>query len=701
MADQKHVPYVPVTMEMAEFTLRAVVIGLPLAVILGMANAYLGLKAGMTIAATYPAAVIGMALLRIFKGSILEENITRTVGSIGESVAAGAIFTIPAFMIAGVWTGEFMSVTHYLQATAIMLVGGFIGILFVTILRRVMVEDRDLPFPESVAASEIHKAGRGGKSGAKFLFSAMGIGAAIQFFKEFKLFASKGEAFVAFKEKLLGINGASGAQAGGGALISTPGVSPAYMGVGYIIGPQLAALNFTGGLLAWGLFVPLLLYFLGPSLYQQVVDALAKNPNLIGDLLGKEFVQPFLANPNPAQYSDKIWILLATNVWSKIVRPIAIGGMLMSAAYTLYRMRASLITGIGRAIKDIRRAAHGTTAEDRTEHDLPFKWVFAGIGVCSVATFFIYLYFCGDVLASVIATVVMIIAGFFFAAVSGYLVGLIGSSNNPISGLTISTLIVAAVLMVALGVKGAAGVAAVLGVAAVICVSAAVAGEMLQDLKVGHILGGTPWKMQVGDFLGVILSAAVMFIPLWILHQGDINQGGTGLGGAQYPAPQASLMAILAKGITMGDMAWPLIIVGILMAIGFILLRVKSPMLVCVGMYLPLETSFAIFIGGLIRGIADKIVARRKFNEAQAARVENVGVLIAAGLIAGEALIGLFFAFLAVMEIPVPSIFTQDGSMLSFLPSLLVFVLVGWLLTKIPTGNAGSPDEPAPPRAMA
>jgi OPT family oligopeptide transporter len=701
MAEQKHVPYVPVTMEMPEFTLRAIVIGLPLAVILGMANAYLGLKAGMTIAATYPAAVIGMALLRIFKGSILEENITRTVGSIGESVAAGAIFTIPAFMISGVWTGEFMSLEHYLQATAIMLVGGFIGILFVTILRRVMVEDRELPFPESVAASEIHKAGRGGKSGAKFLFSAMGIGAAIQFFKEFKLFASKGEMFVAFKDKLLGINSAAGTQAGGGALISTPGVSPAYMGVGYIIGPQLAALNFTGGLLAWGLFVPLLLYFIGPALYQQIVDALAKNPQLIKDLLDKQYWDVFLKSGNPSVVSEQLWISVANSVWSKVVRPIAIGGMLMSAGYTLYKMRASLISGISRAVGDIKRAAHETAATDRTEQDLPFKWVFAGIALFSVATFFIYLYFAGDIVAALVATIVMIIAGFFFAAVSGYLVGLIGSSNNPISGLTISTLIVAAILMVALGVKGVAGVAAVLGVAAVICVAAAVAGEMLQDLKVGHILGGTPWKMQVGDFLGVIVSAAVMFIPLYILHQGDLNQGGTGLGGANYPAPQASLMAILAKGIVQGDMAWPLIIVGMLMAVGFILVKVKSPMLVCVGMYLPLETSFAIFIGGVIRGIADLIVKRRKFNEAQSARVENVGVLLAAGLIAGEALIGLFFAFLAVMEIPVPAFFKQTGSMVQFLPSLLVFVFIGWLMTKIPTANAGSPDEPAPPRAMA
>jgi len=674
MSEQKRfVPFVSPETNMAEFTIRALVIGLIMSVVLGAANAYLGLKAGMTIAATYPAAVIGMAVLRIFKGSILEENFARTVGSIGESVAAGAIFTIPAFMIAGVWQ-EFWSLQHYLEATAIMFVGGVVGILFVTILRRVMVEDTELPFPESVAASEIHKAGRSGKSGAKFLFWAMGLGALIQILKQVQFFAASWEKFIYFAKQKLTFSSGASVEASGGALLSTPGVSPAYMGVGYIIGPNLAALNFTGGLLAWGLFVPLLLYFLGP-----------------------ELLASLQAN-GVTEVTDETWIGLANQVWRSIVRPIAIGGMLMSAAYTLYRMRKSLGAGLSRAIGDVKKAAAGSSHEEiRTEKDLPFKWVFIGIILASIGTFIIYYYFAGDTVAALVATLVMIVAGFFFAAVSGYLVGLIGSSNNPISGLTISTLIIAAILMVALGVKGMPGIAAVLGVAAVICVAAAVAGEMLQDLKVGHILGGTPWKMQVGDLFGILLSSAVMFFPLLILHQGDINTGGTGLGGKAYPAPQASLMAILAKGIVGGDMAWPLIIVGILMAIGFILLKVKSPMLVCVGMYLPLETSFAIFIGGLIKGILDKIAERRKLNDAQKARTENNGVLLASGLIAGEALVGLLFAFFAVVEIKTPVIFESP----SFLISLLVFVVVGYILISTPLKNAGRPDEPAPPSAMA
>ena len=669
----RHRPYVPVETDMAEFTARALIIGLVMCVVLGAANAYLGLKAGMTIAATYPAAVIGMALLRLVKGSILEENFARTVGSIGESVAAGAIFTLPAFFIAGIWT-EFYTTGHYIQSTLIMLAGGVLGIMFVALLRRVMVEDVELPFPESVAAAEIHKAGQKGGTGAKFLFGAMGVGAVIQALAQFNVFAITWQKFVAFAKATIDLRATGRVTGQSGILLSSPGVSPAYMGVGYIIGPKLASLNFSGGLLAWGLFVPILTYFIGPTLMP--ADATAA------------------AQPD--------WVAMANNVWRYIVRPIAIGGMLMSAAFTLFRMRKSLATGIGRSISDVKKAATGEVAEVRTEQDLKFTHVMVGILATGVLTFFIYNYFVGNVGAALTATLVMIVAGFFFAAVSGYLVGIIGSSNNPISGLTLSTLLIAALLMVALGQHGQPGVAAVLGVAGVVCVSAAVAGEMLQDLKVGHILGGTPWKMEIGDLIGVAAAAAVMFFPIVILHQGDINQGGTGLGGANFPAPQASLMALLSQGIVSGQMAWPLIIVGMLMGLGLILMQVRSPMLVSVGMYLPLGTTFAIFLGGVIKGIMEMVGARHQHNAAQKARAENVGVLLAAGLIAGEALIGLLFAGLAVADIDYGNWLknTFGFEPLKFYVSLLVFVAIGWILVQIPLRNAGSPDEPAPPSAV-
>lgn len=642
---KKFVPFVSSETNMAEFTIRALIIGLVLAVVLGAANAYLGLKAGMTIAATYPAAVIGMAIIKLFKGTILEENFARTVGSIGESIAAGAIFTLPAFFIAGIWD-PFFTPGNYIISAAIMVAGGVLGIMFVALLRRVMVEDVELPFPESVAAAEIHKAGQHGGSGSKFLFNAMGVGALIQALGQFKLFATSADGLISLSK--------------GNILFRSPDVSPAYMGVGYIIGPRLASLNFSGGVIAWGLLAPIIAYF--------------KFGN------------------TPMEGQD--WAGTIVQVWRDYVRPIAIGGMLVGAAFTLWRMRKNLIAGISRSIGDVKKAASGGHVVDRIEKDIAFKWVMIGILATAVLTFIIYEFFAQNLVAAFIATVVMIIAGFFFAAVSGYLVGIIGSSNNPISGLTLSTLVVAALLMVVLGMTGTQGVAAVLGVAAVVCVSAAVAGEMLQDLKAGHILGGTPWKMQIGDLIGIAVSATVMFIPLIILHEGDIKMGGTGFGGEKLPAPQASLMAILSKGIVAGEMEWILIFTGMLMGVGFILMNIKSPMLVSVGMYLPLGTTFAIFVGGLIKGAVEMVNAKKKFNDAQKSRVENTGILLAAGLIAGEALIGLLFAGFAFFEISLFHIFEAP----SFYISLLVFALIAWYLIRIPVKNAGSPDQPAPPQ---
>jgi putative OPT family oligopeptide transporter len=681
-------PYVSADKNLKEFTVRALLIGLFLAVLLGAANAYLGLKAGMTIAATYPAAVLGMALLRLFKdNNIIEENFTRTVGSIGESVAAGAIFTLPAFLIAGVWSPEFFgSFGGYLKSTVIMMVGGIVGILFVTLLRRVMVEDPELKFPESVAASEIHKAGRGGSTGAKYLFYAMGIGGFIELLKGFNLLAAQWQKFSAFASKVIPRTGIGenfkGVATGGGFLFKTPSLSPAFLGVGYIIGPRLAALNFAGGVLSWGLFVPLLTLMLAPQYA----------PSVAAGLLS--------------------WADVSTAIFQNIVKTVAIGGMLMSAAFTLFRMRKSLIGGIRRSVDDVKKAASSQQATLRTDKDINIKIVFAGLVGMSVVTFFVYWWFMGfnqaNFAPALVAALVMLVAGFFFAAVSGYLVGLIGSSNNPISGLTLSTLVIAAILMVILGAKGIPGVTAVLAVAGVICVSAAVAGEMLQDLKVGHILGGTPWKMQVGDLIGVVISAMVMWIPLFILNAGDLKMAALkgykgGFGGEVLAAPQAGLMAKLSQGIVGGEMVWPLIVVGILMAVGFILVQVKSPMLVCVGMYLSFETVAAIFVGGIIRWVVDTLIARRKYNENQKSRIENRGVLLASGLIAGEALIGLVFAAIAFFnDGRVPNLGEKffNVSQPSYLISVAIFVGLGYLLVKLPLGNAGDPNEPAAPAVM-
>jgi len=670
---KKYQPYVPENMEMKEFTLRALLLGLVMTVVLGAANAYLGLRAGITIAATYPAAVIAMAVLRAWKGSLLEENIARTAGSIGESVAAGAIFTIPAFLLARAWT-SFRPADAYWKSTALIMVGSILGVLFISLVRRVMVEDPELPFPESVAAAEIHKAGQRGAQAAKYLFWNIGVGGLVYMLGRFGLFAADKDfhplvGTLGHSQVRLGTAGSTNLVAAGGtSMFAAPSVSPAYLGVGYIIGLRLAALQFAGGVLAWGLMVPLLIFFLGPQLKQYL----------------------------PSDTPDH-WAAIAAAVWRFIVRPIAVGGMLVGAAYTLFKMRQSLTAGLGKAFSDLRQTADQRAKLSRTEQYMSSKVVFGLIVLMFVLMCFLYIHISGLVGPAVLAAVVMIFVGFFFATVSGNLVGFIGSSNNPISGLTLSTLLIAALLMVALGVSGNSGVAAVLGVAAVVCVSSAVAGELLQDFKVGYILGGTPRRIQMAELIAVVVASLVMYWPLMLLHEANIKAGGIGFGDRQLSAPQAGLMATLAMGIVGGEMPWPLVVVGIFMGIGLIMMQVRSPMLVAVGMYLPFETTFAIFLGGVFRTLGDWLAKRRGFNHAQMARVENAGVLTASGLIAGEAVLGLVWA--ALQFAPAwarPQVFKEP----SYLAGVAVMIGLAVLMIRLPLSSAGDPKEPAPPVAM-
>src|SRR5712671_4364632 len=669
---RKHRPYVPETMEMKELTFRAIFLGLILTVILGAANAYLGLRAGITIAATYPAAVIAMAVLRAWKGSLLEENIARTAGSIGESVAAGAIFTIPAFLLAKAWT-SFRPADAYWKSTALIMVGSILGVLFISLVRRVMVEDPELPFPESVAAAEIHKAGQRGAQAAKYLFWNIGVGGVVYLLGRFGLFAADKDfhpvvGTLGHSQVRLGTTGSSTLlPAGGTSMFAAPSVSPAYLGVGYIIGLRLASLQFAGGVLAWGLMVPVLIFFLGPQVKQYL----------------------------PADTPDN-WAAVAAGVWRFIVRPIAVGGMLVGSAYTLFNMRKSLTAGLGKAFSDLRQTADQRAKLSRTEQYMSSKAVFGLIALMFVLMCGLYVHISGLVWPAILAAVVMLIVGFFFATVSGNLVGFIGSSNNPISGLTLSTLLIAALLMVSLGVSGGKGVAIVLGVAAVVCVSSSVAGELLQDFKVGYILGGTPRNIQITELIAVVVASLVMYFPLMILYQGNINMGGTGFGDKALTAPQAGLMASLAQGIVGGDMAWPLVVTGILLGIAMIMFKVKSPMLVAIGMYLPISITSAIFVGGVVRWITDSAARRRGCNEAQQARIENVGILTASGLIAGEALMGLVIATFRFFEWPLPKIFESP----SYLFGFAIIVMLGVLLVRMPLANAGRPEEPAPPSAM-
>ena len=673
----KHRPFVPETMQMREFTLRAVLIGLVMTVVLGAANAYLGLRAGITIAATYPAAVIGMAVLRAWKGSVLEENIARTAGSIGESVAAGAIFTLPAFLLSGAWAS--FGLKDYWKATALLMVGSILGVLFISLVRRVMVEDPELVFPESVAASEIHKAGQRGAQAAKYLFWNIGIGGVVYILGKFGLFAADQDIHFAVgnlghSQVRLGTTATANAlPVGGASVVAAPSVSPAYLGVGYIIGLRLASLQFAGSVLAWGLMVPFFMYFLGPQL--------------------KSFI--------PADTPDD-WATMAAAVWRFVVRPIAVGGMLVGAAYTLFKMRASLTSGIGKAFADLRQTAAQRAQLSRTEQYMGSKTVFGLIAVMFVLMCFLYVHVSGLLWPAILAAVVMIIVGFFFATVSGNLVGFIGSSNNPISGLTLSTLLIAALLMVALGVSGTSGVAAV------VCVSSAVAGELLQDFKVGYILGGTPRKIQIAELIAVVVASLVMYLPIMLLYRANIRSGGIGFGDRQLSAPQAGLMATLAQGIVGHNMPWPLVVVGVFFGIALIMMQVKSPMLVAVGMYLPFETTFAIFVGGVFRSLGDWVAKRRGFNGAQMARVENAGILTSSGLIAGEAILGLLWAGLQFAPQWMTAWVGPDGQKYPIIfhhPSYLIggmVVLAGLagLMIFLPITAAGDPNEPAPPTAI-
>jgi len=645
-------PYVPPEKEMKELTFKSLSLGVILAMILGSANAYLGLKAGMTVAATFPAAVIAMAVLRVFKGNILEENIARTTASVGEALAAGAIFTIPAFVISGVWD-EF----NYWESTMLMLVGGILGVLLITVLRKTLVEDNSLPFPESQACSEIVKAGQGGRTGAKYVMATLGLGALIEVFKNpngITLIKDSVKGFWQFglsKINMLNGNGdvVAAIKQKGGFLVESPTASPAFLGVGYIIGFRLSAITFSGGVFGWIFLMPIVLFL------------------MYGDL-------------SPLVSDGGNWVQVAKTAYNATVKPIAVGGMLVGAFYTLFKMRSSLLQGIGKGFRDIKAAKSGTKKEAiRTEKDLPFDQVLVAFGVIFLAMIFLYSAFTHDFGSAIVAALVMAFAAFVFAAVAGYLVGVIGSSSNPISGLTLSTLLIAAILMVLIGMKGDSGVIAALAIASVVCVVAGVAGDMMQDLKVGQLLGGTPWKMELGELVGVVFAAAIMIFPIMLLHEAN------GIGSDALPAPQAGLMAMISKGIIGGEMAWPLVIAGMFFAIGLILIEAPSPMLIAVGMYLPFNTTFAIFVGGVIKYTVDKMAEKHVQNNADREVVNNTGLLLASGLVAGEALVGIILAAFVAGGISLKNVFGIPAEFEGYwILGVLIFAALGYVLIRYP-----------------
>jgi putative OPT family oligopeptide transporter len=652
----------------AEMTVKAVVVGLLLALVFGAANAYLGMKAGQTIAATIPAAVIAIAVFRLpgLRGGVLEQNIVRTAASVGEALVAGAIFTVPAFMMVEIggqrlWT-DLRS--HYWQSALILLVGGLIGVFFIVVLRRPLCVESDLPFPESVASAEVVKAGEQGSDAPRYVFGAMGFAALLQILKSDKglqVFREYSEGFLAFprsvvqhfnfQKKPIGDVGHTG-----GVWWSTPNLSPALIGIGYIIGPELASINVAGGIIAWWMLIPLLLFF-----------------------------DPDLAHRAGAAQGAS-WDVLSYSVWYNIVRPIAVGTMLVGACHTMFRMRGSIAQSVAGAFGAGRRGGRAAAQVDRTDRDIPVQYLVGGTAVLVIAVTAIYYGFTGSWGAAIVAALVMTIAGFLLSAVGGYLVGLVGSSNQPLSGLTLSALVLSALVMIAIGAKGLSGVAAVLGVASVVACACSVSGSLIQDLKAGHLLGGTPWKMQVVEILAVALLSVFLMAPIVALHEANLATGG--IGGRALPAPQAGLMAQLAKGIVGGQMAWGLIGIGAAFGIALILCGARAPMLIAVGMYLPFDTSAAIFVGGALKWVADRMGSR--FEAGTRARMEERGTLLASGLIAGEAIMGILLAVTFLSGIASFTRVLTGHDELAFFPSLggalslLGFAAVAYLLVRVP-----------------
>ena len=648
MSDKSFKPYVSPEQSMKEISFKAIFLGIIMAIILGAANAYIGLLVGMTVAATFPAAVIAMAVLKPFKGTVLEENLARTTGAVGEALAAGAIFTIPAFLMTGVWT-KF----DVFKSSLLMLVGGVLGVFLIILIRRTLVEDADLPFPESVACAEMVKTGQKSGSNAKYMFWAMGLGGLIEFFTSENgvqvikpyvrsVFKIPGLSRISFLNSENNLIHKSAESIKGRMFIESPAANAAMTGVGYIIGPKLAALTFSGGVLGWLFLMPFMLFISGD----------------LGNIVSK---------------FDGSWTDMAISAYNAQIKPIAVGAMLIGAFYTLFKMRKSLITGIGRSISDVKKTkGENVTEIPRTEKDLPFPIIIISIVAMIIPMIFLYNMFTHNIGSSLVSALVMIVMGLLFAAVAGYLVGIIGSSSNPISGLTLTTLLIAALMMVLLGQTGKSGIAAVLGVAAVVCCVAGVAGDMIQDWKVGHILGGTPWRMQIGGLIGVVAAALTLTFSLQLLHN------TMRIGSDALPAPQAGLMATMAQGIVGGEMAWPLVIAGMLLAIVLILIGSPSPMLIAVGMYLPFRATSCLFFGGVIKYFLESRANKKNPTAKGKETLQSIGLLLASGLIAGQAILGIITAALKGAKVTMPKSLNNPWL------ALIIFFILGFILIYFP-----------------
>ena len=619
-------PYIPAEKITPELTVTSIVMGIILAVVFGAANAYLGLRVGMTVSASIPAAVISMGVIRVImkKDSILESNVVQTVGSAGESLAAGAIFTLPALFL---WAAEgVMEKPGILEITIIALIGGLLGVFFMVPLRNALIvkEHGILPYPEGQACAEVLLAGEEGGANATTVFAGMGIAAAFKFVID-GLKAVPSEVSLRFK----GFAGEVGTQ-----------IYPAVMSVGYICGPKISSYMFAGGLVSWMVLIPLIVLFGGESILYPGTKTIAEI------------------------YAESG----ASGIWGSYIRYIGAGALAAGGIISLIKSLPLIVSTFADAMKSLKGGV-GSASTKRTEQDLNMKIV---LGAILVLTLLVWLV--PAIPVSLVGAIIVVIFGFFFATVSSRMVGLVGSSNNPVSGMAIATLLIATLILKITGDNGAHGMQGAIAIGSIICIVAAISGDTSQDLKTGYLLGSTPKKQQIGEIIGVVASAFAIGGVLYLLD------AAWGFGSEQLGAPQATLMKMIIEGVMNGNLPWGLVFVGVFLAIVIEILGI--PVLpFAIGVYLPVQLNACIMVGGIIRLIFDKMKKEEKEKEA----IITDGVLYCSGMIAGEGLVGILLAVFAVIGIDgvidISGVLNLSAGVANVL-SLVVFALMILCLLK-------------------
>ena len=589
-------PYIPAEKVTPELTVTSVIMGCILAVIFGAANAYLGLRVGMTVSASIPAAVISMGVIRVIlrRNSILESNMVQTIGSAGESLAAGAIFTMPALFL---WAEEGLSdKPGIVEITLIALCGGILGVLFMVPLRNALIvkEHATLLYPEGTACADVLLAGEEGGANASTVFSGMGLAAAFKFVVDGLKVLPSDVAF-AFKS----FKGEIGME-----------VYPALLGVGYIVGPQIASYMFVGSVIGWMVIIPLICLF-GPDTWLYPAD------------VGTTIADLYAAGG-------------AAKIWSTYVKYIGAGAIATGGIISLIKSLPLIITTFRDSIKSMKGGKNTNTA--RTAQDLPMQMILFGI-----VAMILIIWVVPAIPVTLLGAAIIVVFGFFFATVSSRMVGLVGSSNNPVSGMAIATLLIATMSIKASGKTGIDGMTAAIAIGSVICIVAAIAGDTSQDLKTGYLLGATPKKQQMGEIIGVVVSGLAIGGVLYLLN------AAWGYGGAEVPAPQATLMKMIVEGIMGGNLPWNLVFIGVFLAIALEILRVPV-MPFAIGLYLPIYLNASIMIGGVVRMFMDR---RKNVDEETKTKQTTDGTLYCAGMIAGEGLVGILLAIFAVFGINV------------------------------------------------